>query len=95
MEEKNKYLILTEKDGKYMVSANTWQEALVKYFKYCGSYGGITFSDFSKLIETRDTKESVELFNHLQMHEDDIETFLRIGGTFVCNNVDNIDDDMR
>lgn len=93
MEDTNKYLILTENDGIYKVLANTWQEALVKYFKFCGSYGGITTSDFSKLIVTRDLKESIDLFNHLQMHEDDIESFIQIGKEFISQNIINIEEE--
>ena len=92
MEDTNKYLILTENDGRYKVSANTWQEALGKYFKYCGGYGSITDLDFSKLIATRDLKKSIDLFNHLQMHDDDIESFIQIGEEFVSQNIINIEE---
>lgn len=95
MEDINKYLILTENDGRYKVSANTWREALVKYFKYCGSYGGITVSDFSQLIETRDLKESIDLFNYLQMHDDDIESFICIDEEFLALNIHNIDEEVE
>lgn len=93
MEDINRYLILTENDGRYKVSANTWQEALVKYFKYCGGCGGITYLDFSKLIETRVPHDSIDLFNYLQMHEDDIETFVKIDEEFVSHNIIDIEED--
>lgn len=95
MEDTNKYLILTENDGRYKVSANTWQEALVKYYKYSGSYVGITFSEFSKLIETKEPKESIELLNQLQMHDDDIESFICIDEEFLALNIHNIDEEIE
>lgn len=90
MEDTNKYLILTENDGRYRVSANTWQEALIKYYKYCGTYGEINVEDFMKLIQTRNSAESIKLINYLQQH-DDIEYFIRIGGEFVSYNIVDLD----
>lgn len=91
MEDTNKYLILTENDGRYKVSANTWQEALIKYYKYCGTYGEVNVEDFIKLIQTRNSAESIKLINYLQQHDDDIECFFRIGGEFVSYNIVDLD----
>lgn len=90
----NKYLIITENDSYYTLTAEKWQEALVRYYAYCGDWSKISAKDFGKLIEDKTVSDSVDVFNFLQ-NSDRIEFFGRIGGIFVDNTTFDIDKETR
>lgn len=90
----NKYLIITEDDNHYSLSAEKWQEALVKYYAFCGEWSKVSARDYEKLIEDKTASNSVDLFNFLQ-NSDSIEFFGRIGGIFIDNAIFDIDKELK
>lgn len=90
----NKYLIITENDGYYTLSAERWQEALVKFYAYRGAWSQVSARDFEKLIEDKTSSNSVDLFNYLQ-NCSSIEFFSRIERPFVDNKTIDIDEETR
>lgn len=90
----NKYLIITEDDNHYSLSAEKWQEALVKYYAFCGEWSKVSARDYEKLIEDKTASNSVDLFNFLQ-NSDRIEFFGIIEQPFVDNTTFDIDKDAK